>query len=276
MEGHLLFPIELLKNFHIIWTFFLVMARFTAMMLVIPGLGEGYRGLRIRLPGILVLSYAAVVNGPYAAVPADWVEIAAAFASELMLGMILATVPAMIVAGAQTAAQLSTNTMGLGASQLFDPASGIAVTSLGKLFGNFVVCCFLLIGGHHVVIYAVSGLGGTIVPGTFLLTENSIGLLVQRTADIFVAGVMISAPVIVAILLTKFVMGLISRAVPQVNIFIVSFPLTIGIGLILSMFSLPEILQYVEKDFKRMEQDVLIITGGAQQVAAPGQASDPK
>jgi flagellar biosynthetic protein FliR len=66
-------------------------------------------------------------------------------------------------------------------------------------------------------------------------------------------GVMISAPVIVALLLTNFVLAIISKAVPTVNIFIISFPLTVGVGLGISLFALPEVGHYISQQFLKIE-----------------------
>jgi flagellar biosynthetic protein FliR len=66
-------------------------------------------------------------------------------------------------------------------------------------------------------------------------------------------GVMISAPVIVALLLTNFVLAIISKAVPTVNIFIISFPLTVGVGLGISLLALPEVGHYISQQFLKIE-----------------------
>ena len=68
-----------------------------------------------------------------------------------------------------------------------------------------------------------------------------------------------ASPVIVALLLTNFVMGLITKAVPQVNIFIVSFPLTIGIGLVLSALSLPEIMVLFDREIAGIESTIAVL-----------------
>ena len=250
---HLLFPIKLLENLNIVWTFLLLMVRFTGMLFFLPGIGSSDRGIAVRMPAIIVLTYASILHGPYAELPQNWVLGAGAMASELFLGIALGLVPALILAGVQLAAQLSSTAMGLGAAQLFDPNLGIQVPSLGLIMGNLVICLFLILGGHYLVIDVVSGMGGTIVPGSYLMGEGSIRMLISQTGDVFVAGVMISAPVMVALLLAQFVMGLIARAVPQVNIFIISFPLTIGVGLILTLLSLPELLHYSKREFLLIE-----------------------
>ena len=64
---------------------------------------------------------------------------------------------------------------------------------------------------------------------------------------------MISAPVIVALLLTNFVLAIISKAVPTVNIFIVSFPITVAVGLGISILALPEAGHYLARQYTRLE-----------------------
>lgn len=251
---------QIFNHMYLVWSFILLAIRYGAMFSIIPGLGQGTSGMKIRSTAILVLALVSVSGGQYAAVPEHWHSLVVAAASELLFGMLLGMIPTLIVAGVQTAGQLSSTTMGLAAGQLVDPTLGISVTSLARIFGDLTIVLFLMLGGHYVIIHAVSGLGGEIVPGTFMVTENTVNLLIDRTADIFRVGVMISAPVIVALLLTQFVMGLITKAVPTVNIFIVSFPLTIGIGLILSALSLPEILVFLEHEIVGIENTVLQLT----------------
>jgi flagellar biosynthetic protein FliR len=67
---------------------------------------------------------------------------------------------------------------------------------------------------------------------------------------------LIAAPVIVALLLTNFVMGIISKAIPTVNIFIISFPLTIGVGFAISILAIPEMAHMLEREWQRLP-DVL-------------------
>ena len=83
----------------------------------------------------------------------------------------------------------------------------------------------------------------------FRLDESILEFLVKRVGHIFEAGVILSVPVVVSLLLTQFVMGLISKAVPSINIFIISFPITIGIGLILISMSLPEMAKIITDEF---------------------------
>lgn len=237
----------------------LLLARFGAFIAIVPGLGMGERGLLIRGPAVLVLAVAALATSPVAAMPENYIQLATALISEFFLGLAIGLIPAMILAGVDTAGHISSMSMGLGAAQLIDPTSGSQSNGLSQIMTGLSAVLFLLIGGHHVAVYAASGLGSQIIPGTFVAGEPTLELLIQRCADIFRIGVMVSAPVLVALLLTQFVMGLISRAVPTVNIFIVSFPLTIGIGLILTMLSLPELVRFVSGEFTQIEERINVI-----------------
>ena len=82
--------------------------------------------------------------------------------------------------------------------------------------------------------------------------EVGVSTLIDQSARIFYIGCLISAPVIVALLLTNFVMGIMSKAIPTINIFVISFPLTIGVGLALTILALPEVGVFLQREFVRL------------------------
>lgn len=263
------FVVYLTKHLDVVWTYLLLVIRFSAMMVLIPGIGMGNRGLRIRTTGIMAMAFASAFSSPVAPLPKDIIELLFTAFSEVLLGSLIGIIPHMIVGGVQLAGHLSSTTMGLGAGQLLDPTLGVSATSLSRIFGDLFIILFLAFGGHYLAIHAVAGLGGQIVPGTFVMGAASLGMLIQQSARIFEVGVVVSAPVIVALLLTQFVMGLISKAVPTVNIFIVSFPLTIGIGLVLSALSLPDVLKYMEHEISGIENSVLVVLEDVERIQPP-------
>lgn len=235
-------------------------------MTLVPGLAGGVSGLIVRYPAVLVLSFAALGQAPRAELPPDLAIMTVQIASEFLLGSLIALVPTMIISGVQTGGQLASTAMGLQPSQLIDPTTQAPLPDLSKIFGDLVVIMFLISDGHHAVLYAVSGMGGEIVPGTFLLGLSSLDVLAQRSFRIFELAVMIAAPVIVALLLTNFVLGLVTKAVPTVNVFIVSFPLTISIGLLLSMVAVPELAHLLPNEFRGLESDLLTIAEDTQRI----------
>lgn len=263
-------PGAILANLPSLWTFFLLFTRFTAFMLLVPGLGMGERGLLVRFPAILVLSVASMYSSPTAELPANAIWMAVGFVSEILLGAAMGLIPMMIIAMVQTGVQLASTTMGLGMGNLIDPTLGVQVSDVTRIVGDLCIITFMTLGGHHVLVYAASGMGGQIVPGSFFITDFTMDLLVSRSAEILRFGVILSAPVVVALLLTNFVLGLITKAVPTVNIFIVSFPLTIGIGLVLTGLALPDLTLEFSRQVKGIENQVLELTRDTALISPPG------
>lgn len=253
-------PLQLLNNMDMVWSFMLLMIRYGTMFLLVPGMSAGLgRDIEYRLPVIFVLSCVSIGTGPYATVPGNWGVFVEQAVGESLFGMAVGVIPLMVVSGLQTAGYLTSTTMGLGAGQLIDPSIGIQVASISRILGDLVILLMFATGAHYVLIQAVAGMGGTIVPGSFTISEATLNLLIDRSGDIFRVAVMASAPVIVALLLTQFVMGLITKAVPTVNIFIMSFPLTIGIGLIITSLSLPDTMRFIDREIAGIENSVAIV-----------------
>lgn len=262
----------ILQRIDIGWTFMLLVARYAGMMLLLPGIGGGIAGLPIRFPMVLLLAAIGLATSPIAAVPSDTVWLAVMVASEVLFGMALGAIPFMVVTCGQMAGYISSMSMGLMGSQLFDPTAGGPLPDLARIIGDTAVIAFLLMDGHHVVIQALAGLNAQIMPGTFVPTELSARLLTDRFANILSVGLTLALPVVVALLLTQFVMALVSRAVPTVNIFIVSFPLTIGIGLLITIVALPEILEILGRQVTGIENSVLVLQEQAQLLGEPRQS----
>ena len=238
----------ILSSIDTIYTFILLFSRYAGFFLVVPGIG-GMVGMSLRIPATILMAIASTKVSLKAVFPESIGVMAADIGFEFLMGMIIGFIPLMIVSGAALATQLASNMMGLNASNIIDPASGNAVGALTKIIEELMILVFLIVGGHYVLIESVAGVDSEIAPGVFRLDESILEFLVKRVGHIFEAGVILSVPVVVSLLLTQFVMGLISKAVPSINIFIISFPITIGIGLILISMSLPEMAKIITDEF---------------------------
>jgi flagellar biosynthetic protein FliR len=217
------------------------------------------QGMEIRIPGLMMMSLAVVSVTPAVPVPDNVLLLFGHVASELLLGSILGLLPTMIVSGAQAGGQLASTTMGLGAGQLLDPTTQSHTTQISRIMGDLVVLCFLFIDGHHVLIYAASGLCGQIIPGSFVLGETTIDVIMQQSGEIFSFAAIVSSPVIVALLLTQLVLGILTKFVQQVNVFIVSYPLTIGIGMFLLIIMMPAFVRQSNRRLLEVENAVATV-----------------
>jgi len=137
---------------------------------------------------------------------------------------------------------------------MFDPATSTPLSDLSRLYSDITILVFLLIGGHYIALAELAGLSVDIRPGSFVLSGEGLRILIDQSARIFQIGCLIAGPVIAALLLTNFVMGIISKAIPTVNIFIISFPLTIGVGFAISILALPEVIYLLDREFQRLPE----------------------
>lgn len=243
-------PASIDQNMPVVWTFLLLLTRFGTLLMFLPGLGAGMTGATVRYPAAVVFAFVSLNSSPVAALPTDWALLLLQMSSEVLLGFGISMLFLCVIAGVQTAGNIASQTMGLQASQLIDPTSQLSLPDIARLYQDLTINLFFVIGGHYAVIHAASGMAGTLVPGSFLVKQETIALLVDQSGDIFRVAVLVAAPVLVALLMTNFVLGVISKAVPTVNVFIVSFPLTVGIGLVLSAIGLPELVVFVTRELE--------------------------
>jgi flagellar biosynthetic protein FliR len=89
---------------------------------------------------------------------------------------------------------------------------------------------FLSLNIHHAFIRAIVDSFSIIPLGGWTMSEALIKFMVAAASDVFILGVRLAAPVMVALLLASVVLGIMARAFPQMNVFMVSFPLNIGLG----------------------------------------------
>ena len=120
-----------------------------------------------------------------------------------------------------------------------------------------VIALFLSINGHHLLLQALTQTFKLVPLGTFALTEATIGQLVHLTGTIFVNAIRIALPVIGTLLLTDFSLGLIARAVPQVQVFFLGLPLKLGLSLMTLALTLSITLPVVRDLLANIPVDLL-------------------
>lgn len=236
------------------FAFLLLLARFAICFSLIPGLGQGASGLAVRGSAIVILAGTSLINTVVAPIPESWGTVLVMVAAEASLGLLLGLLPQIVIAAAHLAGSLSSTAMGLGAAQLFDPTLGDQSSSLGRMYGDLAIIVFLLMNGHHTVIVAASGLAETLPPGVFTPSSALFMQVAAATSIIFKIGVLISAPIVSTLLITQCVLGILSKTIPSINVFFISFPITVGVGLTLAAASLPSVLLVLQRATTEMGQ----------------------
>ncbi len=164
---------------------------------------------------------------------------------EAITGMIIGFSMNFVFYGISFAAMQMGMDMGLNMAQVFDPATEIENNVLGQLFNISAVVIFLLLNGHHFLIKGLAISFKVIPLGHYTINESVYMLLLKGSAGIFITAVKISAPVMVAFFLLHTAVGIISRIIPQMQVFFVIQPVQLLLGFILLASGMPLFLYII-------------------------------
>ena len=176
-----------------------------------------------------------------------------ALGGEVLLGLVLGWAAQLLFAGMRLAGQEIEIKMGLGLAQLVDPQEGGQTTVLSTLFELMAALVFFSLNGHHLLIralassYSLFPLAGVETRHVAFVQGPVLSLvegMVVSTGEIFTIALRVSAPVIVGLLLSDIVLVIVSRAIPQMNVFLVALPLQLAFGMLLLLLSLPALVWF--------------------------------
>ncbi len=160
-------------------------------------------------------------------------------AQELFAGLSMGFVVSLAFFALQVAGHLMDVPIGFGMVNVLDPQFGGQVPILGQFYQTLATLVFFITNGHHAVLralassYEIIPLGGTAWQG------GLAQVIVQVVAGTFAMGVRIAVPVIAATFLTDVALGIVSRAVPQINVFITGYPIKIAVGFVTLVVAMP-------------------------------------
>lgn len=169
--------------------------------------------------------------------------------SEFMIGFFLGLSIQFIFAGIQLAGEYAGLQMGLAMASIIDPESGTNSSLIAQFYYLLGLLIFLSVDGHHWIFRALVKSFHLLAPGEFYLREGLYRHLLNLSGNMFLIAVKIAAPVMAVLILIQIVLGIVARMVPQVNVLISSFPLTIGVGFIFLGLSMEFLLPYLKTLF---------------------------
>jgi flagellar biosynthetic protein FliR len=239
--------------------FLLVFLRTGAFLMSIPMLNGSSVPPIFRIGLSLAASALMMPALPFGPPPVspDLFTLGAAAAGEVLVGLLAGVVIRLIFEGVQLAGELAGYQMGLAIAEVIDPASEDQVAILSQFISLLATLVFLILNGHHWFIRTLVESFHLVPPFGFHANGALLERLVRLTAEAFVIGIKAGAPVIVALLLTTVAFGLVARTVPQMNIFVVSMPVNIAVGLMFFGLSLPHLTGYLGDLFGGMARNAV-------------------
>ncbi len=233
--------------------YLLVFSRVGAMLMLAPAFGENAIPSRIRLGFALIFSMIVypLVADKLPAIPQNLTAMGFMVLREVAVGLILGGIARMIVMATQTAGAIIAFQAGLSMAMANDPAQpGVQ----GAMIGNFLtllgITLVFVLDLHHLVLAAIYD-SYTYFPTTgSLMLEDVAMMATDVVASAFVVGVQMSAPFIVFGLVFYLGLGLLSRLMPQLQVFFIAMPANVSIGLILLMVLLSAMMGWYVSHFE--------------------------
>jgi flagellar biosynthetic protein FliR len=166
---------------------------------------------------------------------------------QIAIGLALGFAMRILFAAIEFAGQFMGLQMGLSMASMYDPINGAQTPVLAQFLTIATVLTLFAMNGHHLVIMALWQSFHDIPIGVTSLSGQGFMVLVGWAATIFKTGLHIALPVTAALLTANLAIGMMTRASPQLNIFAVGFPITIGAGFIVLYFSIIYLPAYLER-----------------------------
>jgi flagellar biosynthesis protein FliR len=228
----------------------LVSIRLGAVFIMTPVFGSMQLPARIRVLMVLALSASLVsaAGTRTLQVPTQLGDLVVAALGELMLGALFAFGLFAGFAAFLFGGRLLDMQMGLGVASLIDPATRSQAPLLGTLFNMLAVMLFFALDGHHLLIRAMAYSLQRFPPGAFN-GRFDVTAVVAMFGSMFTFGFALVAPVVFALFLIDVGMAVMSRTMPQVNIFNLAVTLKIFVGLMMLAWSVQYMAPLIHRIF---------------------------
>ena len=215
--------------------FGLYLARTGALVLAAPLLGTGssFSGYKIGLVFTVAMVLFTATGQPLeplsgGVAPFQYVALVL---REVVVGIFLAFVLHAVMVAVRVASDLIGHEMAFNISNVLDPVQGVNMPLIARVYETIFLLALLAVNGHHWLLRALAGSYERAPVGQLGLDEGIGGAALTLFAQMFAAGVTFAAPIMVLLTLVSSLIGLLSRAVPQLNMIEFGFNLRIVVGL---------------------------------------------
>jgi len=223
--------------------FGLLFVRVLAVIIAAPVTGELGFPWRLR---VLLSLFMAAAFFPFAAVETEWLKadvivIALLAAREFIVGAGIGLVLGIVYSAFRLAGETVGHTMGIAIANVVDPLQDVEVSVIGEFWYFTALAVFLAADGHVYLVRAVQESAQIAPVGALsaFSVKGMLAVMVESTGVMFVFAARLLLPVVGVVFTALFGMGFLGRMIPQMHVFIVGFPLMLGIGLLGLYFALP-------------------------------------
>lgn len=158
---------------------------------------------------------------------------------EIVIGLMLGFLTRMFFFTVSMVGEFTSISMGLNSAQLFNPMMGSMGGAMEQFYSIIGILIFLGIDGHHIFLAAIAQSYQMVPVAMMSLNLKPFAEMAIFGQELLILSVKLCAPIVVAMLLSNIAMGILGRAVPQINVMVTSQPVNMMIGLAVLIVCLP-------------------------------------
>ncbi|MGE0612943.1 MAG: flagellar biosynthetic protein FliR [Hyphomicrobiales bacterium] len=242
------------------FAYFLIFARCGALSMSLPGIGDAVVPARVRLVFALTLSLILypLLEKTFPAMPTTMPAMIAAVIKEVIVGLAIGFAVRLIVSGLQFAATVIAFQVGLAFAMSVDPTGGVQNTLFGTFFSMLAVTLIFATDLHHLMLKAVHDSYILFQPGSSFAPGDFAQVSLSTIADAFRVAMQISAPFVIFGLVFYLGVGILSRLIPQVQVFFLAMPANITLGFLLIALLLGTFITWYLRYFSQAMSPYLV------------------
>ncbi len=222
-----------------LWPFF----RIAAMVMAAPIFSSNFVSVKSRLLIALAISLVIVPTIPHPVPSVNPLsgEGILIVAHQILIGVSMGFMVQLLINAFIIGGQIIAMQMGLGFASMVDPQNGVTVPVISQFYIIFVTLLFVSLNGHLILVQVLheSFIALPILPTG--LPINSFRDIVAQASWMYASGVLIALPAIGSLMMVNLAFGILSRAAPQISPFSIGFPMTIALGFVIIMVTLPNV-----------------------------------
>jgi flagellar biosynthetic protein FliR len=212
-------------------TFLLILVRVFGMLAVFPIFSAPQIPHHVRFGFGLLISYILFKVVPPIAPLGNFYDFTAAILAQLVLGIIIGFIASLVFVSIQFAGEIIDLQIGFAIANVINPTTQQNITIIGEFELAIATLVFLVTDSHHLLIQGIAG-SFNLVPLPFINLDpsvmgNAVSFLSLALLNVF----KIAAPPAAALFVTNIALSFMARVAPQMNVFVIGFPLQIGVGL---------------------------------------------
>ncbi|MBW2623952.1 MAG: flagellar biosynthetic protein FliR [Deltaproteobacteria bacterium] len=241
--------------------FLLILIRVSVIMALVPIFGSLLIPVQVKVAMITVLSYFlwTTIKMDVSVFPGNFIGFVPLVVIEAMIGLSIGLLIRTIFAGVQLAGQFIGYQMGMALANVIDPQTGTQTSILAEFSYILALFVFLAVNGHYLVIKGLVDSFELVTPGRFNQSQALYELITHAASRMFVIAVKIGAAPFAVLFFTKVSMGIVAKAVPQMNVLFVGLPLYIMIGLFIFGLSLAFFPTILIEAFVELETSIITL-----------------